>query len=440
MKKIIFFLSISCIFFFVVFIYGEDDSTFIRSYSLIPRHCSGQVHSFKTSGTFSHEPAEWSGRTVEAYKQKPLVLHARRSLGEDWSLSKDTSGNSESNATNHVEISKKESIFSLERLKEIFSLEKSKFFILVLAFLLGILASFTPCVYPMIPITIGILQAQAAPSLFRNFLLSLFYVMGIASVYALLGYVAATTTLMFGQWLANPWLIALIVLLFVYLAFSMFGFYEIYMPSFLTKRKGVKVKGSLLYSFLFGAISGIVASPCLTPALAILLSFIAKVGSPILGFLTLWFFAFGMGLLLIFVGTFSTTLAVLPRAGAWMVEIKKFFGFVLLVICVYFLQPFFQFSTILKMYAVLSAFAAIYYFSVAQKSKIKIVFGILLAIFCLILLSWSLSKRKKFLAQNFEQQKFSLSICDKKIKQVKVYRKDYGQIFCFGKRKPSCLC
>ena len=225
----------------------------------------------------------------------------------------------------------------------------------------------------MIPITIGIFQAQAAQTVFRNFLLSLFYVLGIASVYSVLGYFAATTTLFFGQWLQNPWLIAVIVLLFIYLAFSMFGFYEIKMPSFLTKRDNVKVKGSLFFSFVFGAISGTVASPCLTPSLAILLSFVAKTANPIIGFLTLWFFALGMGLLLIVVGTFSASLSVLPRAGMWMVEIKKFFGFVLLAMSIYFLQPFFEVFTVLKMYAVLSGISSLYYFVDSKGKKLKII-------------------------------------------------------------------
>ncbi|MFA5074481.1 MAG: cytochrome c biogenesis protein CcdA [Candidatus Babeliales bacterium] len=258
--------------------------------------------------------------------------------------------------------------------------------LLFFAFFSGILASFTPCIYPMIPITIGILQSQASSSLLRNFLLSLFYVLGIASIYAVLGYIVATTSIIFGQWLANPWIVAGVILLFLYLAFSMFGFYEIYMPAFMLKSKNINVRGSLFYSFIFGLVSGTIASPCLTPALAVILGFVAKTANPILGFLALFLFALGMGLLLIVIGTFSTTIFLLPRAGLWMLEVKKFFGFVLLGVCIYFLQPFISLQAMLKFYSILLLVASLFYFSTNKGNKIKIFLGIFLFILSILLL------------------------------------------------------
>ena len=233
--------------------------------------------------------------------------------------------------------SKIKNVFSLDRL----ALAKLPLiYVLIIAFLIGIAASLTPCIYPMIPITMGILQSQASKSVWRNFILSTSYVAGIATVYAVLGYLAATTSLILGQWLANPWFIFFLILLFLYLAFSMFGFYEIYIPRFMTKGSNIKSNGSVLYTFLFGAISGTATSPCLTPALAILLGYVAKRGNPLIGFATLFTFSFGMGLLLIIIGTFSNSITTLPRAGAWMNEIKKFFGFLLIGVSVYFTQSF----------------------------------------------------------------------------------------------------
>ena len=173
----------------------------------------------------------------------------------------------------------------------------------------------------MIPITIGILQSQATTSVWRNMLTATSYVLGISVIYSTLGYLAATTTVMFGQWLANPFLIFLFILLFLYFAFSMFGFYEIYIPRFLKSGKAVSPHGSIIYSFIFGMLSGTIASPCLTPALALLLGFVVKLGNPILGLLTLFSFSLGIGVLLILIGTFSTTAT--PKAGIWMIEIKK---------------------------------------------------------------------------------------------------------------------
>lgn len=263
------------------------------------------------------------------------------------------------------------------KLKNFFSLEGfdlkniSLWYVLLIAFLIGIATSFTPCIYPMIPITIGILQSQASPSLGRNFILSSSYVAGMATVYATLGYFAATTTLVLGQWLGNPWVVALIILMFLYLAFSMFGFYEIYMPRFLQKGSSVKVKGSVLYSFLFGAVSGTAASPCLTPAIAILLGYVAKRGNPLIGFITLFVFAMGLGLLLIFLGTFSTTITAMPRAGMWMNEIKKIFGFLLLGVCVYFLQLFISPFTATLLYTLVVLITLGYYGMVIVKAITK---------------------------------------------------------------------
>ncbi len=257
----------------------------------------------------------------------------------------------------------------------------SLLYFLLLAFLAGVLISFTPCVYPMIPITIGILHAQGSKSFLQNFFSAFSYVLGIACVYAILGYFAATASFIFGSWMANPWVIGFIALFFLYLAFSMFGFYEIYIPGFLTRKHGdVKARGSFVKTFLLGALSGTVASPCLTPALAVLLALVAKEANPLIGFLTLFVFAVGMGVLLILIGTFSGALAMLPRAGMWMQETKKIMGFAMLAVCVYFLQNFFEPHIILLLYGVVALAASIYYFASGSRHKIFILLGL----FCLL--------------------------------------------------------
>lgn len=255
--------------------------------------------------------------------------------------------------------------FSLEN-----ALEKNYSLPLVLlaAFFAGILASFTPCIYPMIPITLGIITAQKSASMITNFFLAWSYGMGIATVYAGLGYISATSSIIFGQWLAHPLFIFLMILLFLYLAFSMFGFYEMYTPRILQQRSTFKYRGgSFAYSYLFGILSGAAASPCLTPALALLLGFVAKQGNALVGLSVLFSFALGMSMLLIMVGTFSSSLSLLPQAGMWMVEIKKIFGFFLLGVCIYFLQPIAHPVTISLLYALLMLIAASYYAMLAQK-------------------------------------------------------------------------
>lgn len=351
----------------------------------------------------------------------------------------------ETQQADRTDTAKKESFFSTENLKKVFSPEVSKIYILLIAFLLGILVSFTPCVYPMIPITIGILQSQASVSILRNFLLSCSYALGVSTVYAVLGYVVATSGVILGQWLSSPIFISLLILFFVYLAFSMFGFYEIYIPHFLQSHISVSVKGSFFYSFLFGIISGTVASPCLSAPLAILLSFVAKLKSPIYGFFVLWFFALGMGLLLILIGTFSTLINVLPRSGIWMLEVKKFFGFVILAMCIYFVQPFLSYSVVLKLYALLMCFVAVYYFATARGSKMKLVLGFVFGFLACILLLLGLSRSAKYVAQiskpdflivhaNANENKI-----EGRIKHLKLYKTMYNPLACNDKPKRSRL-
>lgn len=210
-------------------------------------------------------------------------------------------------------------------------------YLFVLAFIAGMLVSFTPCIYPMIPVTMGVLQSQATPSVFRNLLISISYVLGIALVYASLGYFSATAGVMFGQWMANDWLILAIAFIFLLLSLSMFGLYDIKLPSFLSNGKGMSAQGSLIKSFAIGMLSGTVTSPCLTPALAVMLTAVAQLGSPAAGFFMLFCFAVGMGSLLILIGMFSNS--VLPRAGEWMLDIKRFMGFMMLAVIVYYISP-----------------------------------------------------------------------------------------------------
>lgn len=206
----------------------------------------------------------------------------------------------------------------------------------LIAFLLGLLLSLTPCIYPMIPITIGILQAQGAPSFWRNFSLALAYTLGIATTFALLGLAAALAGQAFGSFMNNPIVILLIVALLIYSALSLFGFYEMKAPRFMQRGSSTK-GGSLLAAYIFGAASGTVASPCLSPGLLFMLTLVATLKSYWAGFILLFSFAVGLSIPLLIVGTFSGSLNLLPRAGSWMLEIKYLFGFMMLGMCFYFL-------------------------------------------------------------------------------------------------------
>jgi len=239
---------------------------------------------------------------------------------------------------------------------------------ILLVLLLGLLMSLTPCIYPMIPITIGILQSQGSQSMLRNFLLAACYTMGIATMFALLGLLAASTGQMFGAIMANPIVILSIVGLLAYLAFSMLGFYEMYVPRFMSGGNNQVKSGSLLSIFLFGVVSGSVASPCLSPGLILLLTIVTALKSKLLGFALLFSFGIGLSLPLLVVGTFSSALNTLPRAGMWMVEVKKFFGVILFGMCFYFLNMILPWHVVILLVTTSTFLFGIFYLYHAQLS------------------------------------------------------------------------
>lgn len=238
---------------------------------------------------------------------------------------------------------------------------------LLFALILGLLLSLTPCIYPMIPITVGILQSQGTKSVIKNFLLAATYTTGIATTFAFLGLAAAFTGQIFGSLLAKPLFVWSLVLFLLYLAGSMIGFYDMYIPSFLQSRTQQYKGGSILSVFLFGAVSGTVASPCLSPGLFLLLTLVTTLGSKLIGFLLLFAFGIGLGIPLLIIGTFSSSLNVLPSAGIWMVEIKKFFGFIMIGMCFFYLKNIIAWNIVLWAIAVTLFIAGLFYFDAAKK-------------------------------------------------------------------------
>ncbi len=212
------------------------------------------------------------------------------------------------------------------------------FLALGLAFVTGLLLSFSPCTYPMIPITVSIFAGQQR-SVGRGFVLSLFYVGTMAVVYGIMGLVVSLVGGVFGAWLALPGVVIGISIVFVIFSLSMFGLYEFQVPMSLRNKLGAKGGGGGVGgSIVLGIVAALVVSPCVGPFVAGILLYIANVGSPVLGFLTLFIFALGLGTLYVIIGTFSSAINALPGSGGWMEQVKKFFGFVLLLMAMYFLS------------------------------------------------------------------------------------------------------
>jgi thiol:disulfide interchange protein DsbD len=202
----------------------------------------------------------------------------------------------------------------------------------------GLLLSLTPCVYPMIPVTIGYFGMQTDRRTSRVIILAALYILGLALTYSALGVAAALTGDMFGSALQHPAVEVGIALVLVALALSMFGLYEFKVPSWVASKSQDKrgAAGALFMGLLFG----IVAAPCVGPVIVGLLVYVARVGSPLFGFLTFFILAVGMGTPFFFLATFSGSISRLPQAGMWMVSVRKVFGLLLLGAAIYYLTPF----------------------------------------------------------------------------------------------------
>ena len=211
-----------------------------------------------------------------------------------------------------------------------------------LVFLAGVLTSLTPCIYPMIPITAAIVGGQsvggeAAPR-WRTVALTGAYVLGLASVYSVLGLVAGVTGTMFGTISTNPWLYFAMANVLVLAALSMLDVIPVRLPSSVMRRAATAgTGGRAAGAFVMGSMSGLVAAPCGAPVMAAVLTWVSTTGSAALGFVYLFVFSLGMCALLVAVGLSSGALSRLPRAGAWMLWVKRVFAFVMLGVAEYYL-------------------------------------------------------------------------------------------------------
>jgi len=203
----------------------------------------------------------------------------------------------------------------------------------------GFLTSLTPCVYPLIPITLSVIGARSEKKA-TAFLISLVYVLGMSFTYAILGVIAAQTGGLFGQWLSHPAVILAFALIFFLMALSLFGLFEIRAPHFVTQKltQNKSSKG-LMGTFIAGLIPGVIASPCVGPVLVSILAFISQSKNLWAGFFMLFTFGMGIGLLFLILGTFSSLLKKLPRSGKWMDRIKIFMGLVMLFMSFWYVKP-----------------------------------------------------------------------------------------------------
>lgn len=230
------------------------------------------------------------------------------------------------------------SLFTLESFTEL--LTQSWWLALIVAFVAGVLTSFTPCIFPMIPITIAILtKGSEKRSRLNNFLISLVYVHGIATTYSLFGLIAAYTGTLFGALLSNTYFLIFVCGLFLIMSFSMYGAFELQVPAVLRNKFGNGTKHTgFLGAYLSGLFAGLVASPCVGPVLVAILTYVSTQKDLLFGFFLLFTYAIGMGLIFLVLGAFSELAKKLPRSGPWMEFMKFMLGSLMLTAFYYYLQ------------------------------------------------------------------------------------------------------
>lgn len=255
---------------------------------------------------------------------------------------------------------------------------------LLFVFIGGLALNLTPCVYPLIPITIGFFGGQSEGKTIRLFGMGLLFVVGMAVTYSVIGVVTALSGAVFGSLLQNPIVIIIIALIFLILSLSMFGLYEFQLPnSWVAKAGGAK--GGFYGAFFMGLTMGIVAAPCIGPFVLGLVTYVAAKADPYLGFLMFFVLALGLGFPYLLLAIFSGKIKKLPRAGEWMDGVKHIFGFILIGMALYFIVPLIPKSFsgyVLPIFMIITAVYLLVFDKLGNSVKgfknFKIVFSILL--------------------------------------------------------------
>lgn len=216
--------------------------------------------------------------------------------------------------------------------------EKGLFVALLIIFGIGLALNLTPCVYPLIPMTIGYFGSMANQNKGSKIIIAIIYALGMSVTYSVLGLVAALTGGVFGSLLQSPIVVGILVLIFIALALSMFGLYEIRIPQSLANM-GAKNRQGYLGTFVMGLTVGFIAAPCIGPLVLSLLVYVGQMGNPFLGFIMFFVLAMGLGVPYIFLAIFSSSITKLPRSGEWMESVKIIFGLMMLGLALYTAQP-----------------------------------------------------------------------------------------------------
>lgn len=247
--------------------------------------------------------------------------------------------------------------FTADENKALAILDKGIFYALAAFFLVGLALNLTPCVYPVIPMTVSYFSTQGSKSKRGVFFSALFYLFGIAIAFALLGLVSGLAGKQWGFLFTSPWFVVLIAIVILAMAASLFGAFEITVPSWLLTGVGKSRKGTI-GSLLMGLTVGVVIAPCAAGILIGLVGLIAKTGLVLKGTLLFFVMGLGLGLPYLILASFSGLLQKLPQSGIWMIWIRKFFAVLLVGVALYFIVP--QLDHIYDKFAFLAGILAVF--------------------------------------------------------------------------------
>ena len=284
---------------------------------------------------------------------------------------------------------------------------------LIFVFLGGLALNLTPCVYPLIPITVGYFGGQAEGKTSKLVMMGLLYVLGMALTYSVIGVVTALSGAVFGALLQNMFVIIAIALIFIILSLSMFGVYEFQLPNWLVMKAG-GAKGGLFGAFFMGLTMGIVAAPCIGPFVLGLVTFVAAKADVFLGFILFFVLAMGLGLPYFLLAIFSGKIKQLPKAGDWMEAVKHIFGWLLLGMAAYFVSPILPKEVAHYLLPVFGIIASLYLLFVDKLANNLMGFRIFKTLFALVFFALSVytlvpSEKRSIEWQTFSEEKVTLA-------------------------------
>ena len=226
-------------------------------------------------------------------------------------------------------------------------------------FLGGMALNLTPCVYPLIPITVSYFGGRSGQGQGKLLAHGFFYIIGLAMTNSILGVVAATTGGLMGAMLQNPWVLATVAAVLLVFASSLFGFWELRLPAGLTQAASKNYAG-YFGTFFMGMTLGVVAAPCIGPFVLGLLTWVASTADPVFGFTIFFTLSLGLGLPLFILAMFSGKLEKMPRSGEWMNWVRKAMGWVLVGMAAYFIRPLFPKTISVALYVLLALAAGLH--------------------------------------------------------------------------------